>query len=106
MARRFAGFFGFRVFPRLPNQGAKLLHIGIGKRIHPLSERVIIGDQTVAPLFGGVQKLRFAGGWRVLFDQRRANRLQRIRVQQAHLFADKLHQTATRFKAGNALIFR
>ena len=106
MAHGFARLLGLGVFAGLTDQCAQLLHIGGGAGVDPLAQRVVIGDQAVAPLFGGVQRHGLQGRRGVLLHQRGPDGVVCCRLQLAHALADELHQPAAPFKVGDALVFR
>jgi len=49
LARRLAGRAGLDVLARLAHEGAQLLGIGGRVGLDPAAERIVVGDQAVAP---------------------------------------------------------
>ena len=54
MAYSLAGLLGLGVLAGLSYQGAQLLYVGSWVDVDPPAHGIVIGNQAVAPLFGGV----------------------------------------------------
>ena len=103
LARRFAGRAGLHVLAGLAHQGAQLLGVGRGVGFDPAAERVVVGNQAVAPAFGLVQGGGFGGRHAVLLGQGELHGLQHLGVELAHQLADELHLAALALEIGDAL---
>jgi len=91
------------VLAGLADQRAQLLRIGGGVLGHPGGQRVVVGNQPVAPLFGQVQLQLFGGRALVLLFQGLAGGVHQFGLQLAHELAHVLHLAALAFKVGDAL---
>ncbi len=61
MAHSLAGFFRLGILARLANQGAQLLRVGVRMLGDPFAKCIFFGNQAVAPDFGLVERVVFAG---------------------------------------------
>ncbi len=91
-----------RILAGLADQRAQLLDVGVRVLGHPGAERVVVGDQPVAPLLGQVQAsvsvaeplCCSSSAWRAASTS--------FGVELAHELADELHLAALAFEVGDA----
>ena len=102
LARCLAGLAGLQVLAGLAHERAQLLRVGGRVRFDPAAQRVVVGDEAVAPLLGLVQQggvLRRAAGLLVQGD---ARGVERGGVELAHQLADVLDLPAPSLEVRDA----